>query len=162
MNSLSPLARSWVFAIAVIVFMGVGVWAIELQARQARDTMRKHDLEDLEHALIRHARAMGTVPPDNVPAWCGTLSASTHAPVRAVIEAALRRDEKYAKLEKPFPQDPRFGGTARDYFYWKTSPVSFELLAELEGDANDTRETAACGGTVAYDYGITSTERNSL
>jgi hypothetical protein len=154
-----PSATSWVFALAAVLFVGLGTWALRLQAQQARDTIRKHDIEDLEHALLRSGRLSGTYPPEHLPTWCGTLSAPEHAAVRAVVEGALRRDEKYTKPEKPFPSDPRFAGTDRDYFYWKTSPVSFELLAELEADANNSRDTSLCGGKVTYDYSVMSTQR---
>jgi hypothetical protein len=148
--------RPWMWGITAITLTALGTWAIRLQAEQARDTVRKHDIEDLEHALTRSARAAGTYPPEGVSSWCGTLTNPRNRAVRDVVEAALRRDDKYAKSDKPFPADPRYAGTDRDYFYWKTSPVSFELLAELEADRTDARDTTDCGGSVAYDYSVVS------
>lgn len=150
----------WAILLAAVAAAAVGVWALRLQALQARDIVRKHDIEDLEQALMRYGLAHGTYPPDASPTWCGTLAAQKD--VRTAVEASLRRDEKYAKADKPFPSDPRFSGTARDYFYWKTSPVSFELLAELEADASDDRDTSPCSGTIAYDYSVVSTLRNAF
>lgn len=144
------------FGIAAVLFVLVGLWAIRLQAQQTRDTTRKHHLEDLEHALLAYGHQHGTYPPDAASDWCGRVSDPT---VRTAIEPVLRQNEEYAKPEKPFPADPRFTDTARDYFYWKHSPTHFELLAELEADPNDTRDTAPCGGTTVYDYGIVSTAR---
>ena len=177
-----PLTRAWAFALATILFVAIGAWALRLQALRARDTIRKHDIEDLEQALLRYGRLSGTYPPDDVPAWCGTLSDPAADSVRTAIEAALRRDEKYAKPEKPFPSDPVYAGTDRDYLYWKTSPVSFELLAELEADRNNSRaiDRTTCApapqsatrdvgpaprdprpdrGEVGYDYSVVSTHR---
>lgn len=164
-------------SLLVLVFAGLGLWAIRLQAAQTRDTVRKHDIEDLEQALLRYARLQGTYPPDDVPTWCGVLSTEANRPVHDAIEWALRKDEKYTKPDKPFPQDPRFAGTSRDYFYWKHSPTSVELLSELEADANDTRDTSSCSSSTAltasgparhsvreggnrYDYGIVTTQRS--
>lgn len=164
--------RSWglLVGLLVLIFAALGLLTIHLQAAQARDTIRKHDIEDLEQALLRYARLQGTYPPNDVPTWCGVLSLEPNRPVRDAIEWALRMDEKYAKPDKPFPTDPRFTGTARDYFYWKRSPTSVELLSELEADANDTRDTSPCilpagrqgpgGDGNRYDYGIVTTQRS--
>lgn len=145
------------------VLLIIGTWALDLQARQARDTQRKLDLEDLETALRRSLALTGTLPPAEAPAWCGTLTAPAHQPVRAEVEARLRETTKYAKAEKPFPADPRFHGSAREYLYVKTSPVSFELFAELEAERTNRFLVPACGGTnIAYDYGVLGLVRNPL
>lgn len=159
-QALSRPALLRLSLLAAAVFAGVGLWALRLQARQARDIIRKHDIEDIETALVRYSRTSGTIPPDDTITWCGRLSDAANTDIRARIESALREDEKYARPEKPFPADPTFAGSARDYFYWKTSPVSFELLAELEADPTDARDTRPCGGTTAYDYSVVSTLRN--
>lgn len=165
-----PLTRAWTFAVATILVVASGTWAIRLQGLQARDTIRKHDIEDLEQALLRYGRLQGTYPPDDMPMWCGTLSDPSSAAVRAAIEDSLRRDEKYAKPEKPFPRDPVYRGADRDYFYWKTSPVSFELMSELEADRNNSRpmnrsacapatQTQSARRDAGYDYSVVSTRR---
>lgn len=153
------LAQRWVVAAATVAVVSIGAWALRLQSLQARDIIRKHDIEDLEQALYRYGRLTGTYPPDAAEAWCGTLSAPDASAVRSAIENALRKSEKYAHPDKPFPRDPRFFRTPRDYTYWKTSPVSFELLAELEADPNNSREGVPCAGSVAYDYSVVSTKR---
>lgn len=122
-----------------IVLLLVGLWGLDLQAKQARDTTRKLDLEDLETALTLLLRTNGTVPPADRPTWCGVMNVPANADVRAVIEQALRTFKKYERAEKPFPADPRWAGTERDYAYWKTSPATFELLTHLEADDNDSR-----------------------
>lgn len=151
-----------------IVLATMGVWALDLQARQARDTKRKLDLEDLETALNRVLARTGTLPPESETTWCGVVSAPESSTVRDAIEASLRETRKYFKAEKPFPADPRFAGTGKEYAYWKTSPVSFELLAELEADRNNSRplDLASCElqprGTSkeGYDYALISVQRN--
>lgn len=132
-------APLWITVTTAVVLLAVGTWALDLQARQARDTRRTLDLEDLELALNRLLAQTGTLPPADEPTWCGALTASKNREVRERIERALRETKKYARPEKPFPIDPRFGGADHDYVYWKTSPVSFELLAHLEADANNSR-----------------------
>lgn len=146
--------------VVIVAFFLVGLWALRLQAAQARDTIRKHDLQDIEEALMRYSRTTGTFPPSTYPTWCGVLSDPRNAAVASAIETALRQDEKYGKPEKPFPRDPRFADTSRGYTYWKTSPVSFELLAELEADPNNTRVVPECSASVAYDYSTVSVSRN--
>lgn len=139
----------------------LGTWALGLQARQARDTQRKLDLEDLETALRRSLALTGTLPPAEAPTWCGTLTAPAHQPVRTEVEARLRETTKYAKAEKPFPTDPRFSGSGKEYLYVKTSPVSFELFAALEAEQTNRFLAPACGSTnIAYDYGVLSLVRN--
>ncbi len=160
-------------ALTTALLCGAGLWALDLQARQGRDTRRKLDLEDLETAVNRHLAQTGTLPPADAPTWCGTVNAPESRAVRDVIETSLRETKKYARAEKPFPADPRFSGTARDYAYWKTSPVSFELLAELEADNNNSRplDLASCelrlGGARSpatrsggYDYALISVQRS--
>lgn len=174
--------RAWFpVLLAGALLLLVGFWALDLQARQARDTKRRLDLEDLEVALHRILLETGTLPPDDAPTWCGLVNAPANRVVRAAIETSLRETKKYAKPEKPFPADPRFVGTGRDYAYWKTSPVSFELLAELEADDNNSRplDLARCAlrtadsgpgprdpraerGEVGYDYALVSTRRKPL
>lgn len=141
----------------------VGTWALGLQARQVRDTQRKLDLEDLETALRRALAATGTLPPADSPTWCGTLTAPAHQPVRAEVEIRLRETAKYAKPEKPFPTDPRWSGGPNDYLYVKTSPVSFELFAELEAEQTNRFFVPACEEKhMADDYGVLGLVRNPL
>lgn len=143
-----------------IVFVLVGAWALRLQTLQARDIVRKHDLEDIELALGRFEKTHGTYPPENASSWCGTLSDPANKETLNQIETSLRQDKKYAKTEKLFPTDPVYKNTANDYFYWKTSPSSFELLAKLEADKNSSRDASPCGNKTAYDYSVVSFLRN--
>lgn len=137
---MRPFPRAVLFALlggGVFSLLGLGL--LDLQDRQARDVKRALDLEDLETALLRVLATTGTLPPADAPSWCGVVNAPENAEILAEIERSLRETKKYAKAEKPFPADPRFLGTEKDYAYWKTSPVSFELLSELEADANNSR-----------------------
>lgn len=147
----------------LIAFAGLligGSLLLDRAASQARDTTRKHHLEDLEHALYLARTLHGTYPPYDQPQWCGPLEDPAHRPVRNQIEAALRQDnEKYENPAKPFPTDPLPG---HDYFYWKQSPASFELYSILEADDNNNRTTTDCAAapSLTYDYGLTSVHRN--
>jgi len=143
-----------------MVFVLVGVWALRLQTLQARDIVRKHDIEDIEMALGRYEKTHGTYPPENMASWCGTLSDIANKEIKNEIETSLRQDKKYAKAEKLFPTDPVYKNTANDYFYWKTSSASFELLAKLEADKNGSRDASPCGNKTAYDYSVVSFLRN--
>ena len=146
--------------VVAIVFVLVGAWALRLQALQARDIVRKHDIEDIELALGRFEKTRGTYPPENMASWCGTLTDPENKEILNQIETSLRQDKKYAKTEKLFPSDPVYKNTANDYFYWKTSPSSFELLAKLEADKNGSRDASPCGNKTAYDYSVVSFLRN--
>jgi len=150
----------YTFLAVTILFLVAGVWGIRLQALQARDIVRKHDIEDIENALGRYEKVHGTYPPENVASWCGTLSDSASKDVLNQIETSLRQDDKYAKPEKKFPVDPIYKNSANDYFYWKTSPASFELLAKLEADKNGSRDASPCGNKTAFDYSVVSFLRN--
>ncbi len=152
-SALLPL----VAALALVVIGGVAL--LEKAERQARDTTRKHHIEDIEQSLYFAQSLHGTYPPYEEATWCGRLNDPDNRPVRDQIEAALRaQHEKYANADKPFPADPLYPGQEQDYFYWKRSPSTFELYAVLETDKNGERNTAACPGTglVRYDYGLAS------
>lgn len=150
--------------IACGLLLGGGYALLEKAERQARDTTRKHHIEDIEKSLYFARGLHGTFPPYDSPTWCGVLNAPGNGEVLAQVEAALRaQHEKYANPDKPFPFDPLFAGSAQDYFYWKRSPASFELYAVLEETPTGERNTAACsnGGATAYDYGVTSVWREN-
>lgn len=151
--------KKWAITIAAFFFIA-GLWALRLQSLQARDIVRKNDIEDIEKSLVRYAKINGTFPPYEKSSWCGVLSDPKNSGIRAVIEESLRKDQKYAKSEKRFPQDPLFKNTAFDYLYQKTSPVSFELLARLEADKNRTRTAENCDNSLKYDYSVVSFLRN--
>lgn len=145
---------------AAVAFAAVGFFAIQIQAKQNRDIVRKHDIEDIEGALVNYAKSHGTYPPDDKVTWCGLISDPQNENIKKEIEASLREGEKYEKADKLFPLDPVYKNTDDDYFYWKTSPVSFELLSKLESDKNNGRDTSPCGGNNLYDYSVVSTLRN--
>lgn len=156
----SLFKHKYTLPIFVLFFIFLGSWALRLQALQARDIVRKHDIEDIENALNRFEKKNGTYPPIEAATWCGTLSDFKNKEIRSAIETSLREDEKYAKPEKKFPNDPTYKNTINDYFYWKTSPASFELLAKLEADKNGSRDASLCGNKTAFDYSVVSFLRN--
>ncbi len=142
-----------------LAIMLLGGWFLLGRAdTQARDTIRKHHLEDLEQALYFARNLHGTYPPYDQPSWCGTLSSPGNEEVLAQVEQALRtQNEKYANLAKPFPKDPLADLSSPDYFYWKRNPATFELYSVLETDPTAERGTAGCGqNPIYYDYGLTS------
>jgi hypothetical protein len=148
--------------LALLGLLVGGAWLLLHSEAQARDTIRKHHLEDIEQALYFAYRQHGTYPPYNEPAWCGSLDASAaSAATRQEIEAALREQhKKYANPDKPFPIDPL---ADHSYFYWKRSPAVFELYSILEADPNQNRSTHDCNAVAAefFDYGLNSRLRTS-
>lgn len=168
-----------VFA-AIGLFTG-GVFLLHRSEAQARDTIRKHHLQDIENALYFAYSLHGTYPPYNEPTWCGRLNeTSSRGSARQEIEANLRQqNEKYANPAKPFPTDPlqenrsprvappwaghSRDGRAPDYFYWKRSPTVFELYSILETDLNHTRSSRGCPKTPLefFDYGLNSLLRGN-
>ncbi|PIT97882.1 MAG: hypothetical protein COT71_03655 [Candidatus Andersenbacteria bacterium CG10_big_fil_rev_8_21_14_0_10_54_11] len=164
--------------LTAILLLGIcGALLLIRADQQARDTIRKHHLADIEQALYTARNQHGSYPPYAETTWCGRLETTASAPIRKQIEAALRaQNEKYANPAKPFPADPRTGshptpaatasGAAKmrnySYFYWKHSPASFELFAMLEAAPTGERSTTGCPGESAvYDYGIASIWRES-
>jgi len=132
--------------------------------KQARDTIRKHHLQDIEDSLYLARNLHGTFPPYDSPTWCGLLSNPANSTVKAQVEEVLRqRIEKYANINKPFPTDPTHSEESYDYFYWKRSPAVFELYAVLEADRNGDRNTLQCptAPVMYYDYGLNSILRDS-
>lgn len=149
-------------AAALLALIFGGLFLINKNDAQARDTIRKHHLADLEQALYLARNRHGAYPPYDQAAWCGRLNDPANASVKGEIEAALRqRIEKYANIQKPFPQDPL--STRPDYFYWKRSPEVFELYSVLEADPNHNRNTLRCAQAepVYYDYGLNSALREN-
>jgi hypothetical protein len=167
MNTDAPFAQllyqeiRWPLVLTLLVVLGAGWYLLDRAADQARDTIRKHHLDDLEHALYFARGLHGTYPPYDQPSWCGKLDDPTNSSVREEIETALRaQHEKYANPAKPFPTDP-IANTEKGYFYWKRSPASFEFYAQLEQDPTQERSTTACPNapSLKYDYGIASVWR---
>lgn len=173
------LSRLPVLVALVALLLG-GMWLLERSDKQARDTIRKHHLEDIERSLFFARGQHGTYPPYASSSWCGLLNAPENAAVRAEVEGALRaQNEMYANQAKPFPVDPLMDQLPRealaawgqsqkdgskrvpDYFYWKRSPAVFELYAILEADPTGERSTAGCdnAATLTYDYGLNSAFR---
>lgn len=147
----------------VLVALGVvlvgGLFLVERSDAQARDTIRKHHLEDIERSLYFARSLRGTYPPYDQPTWCGRLNDPASEAVRLEVEEALRaQNEKYGNLEKPFPTDPAATKLTTDYFYWKRSPAVFELYSILEAAPTGERATTWCerAPELQYDYGITS------
>lgn len=166
-------------ALATIGLLIGGVFLLHRSEAQARDTIRKHHLQDIEEALYFAYPRQGTYPPYDQPAWCGFLRAASDTNTYSLIEEALRQqNEKYANPDKPFPTDPlkdrsspiasteggATGDHIPDYFYWKRSPAVFELYSILETDPNHTRSTSACAAQPdqVYDYGLNSRLRQAL
>ncbi|MDP3997705.1 MAG: hypothetical protein U1C49_00725 [Candidatus Andersenbacteria bacterium] len=144
--------------IALAVLLLGGIFLLNRADVQARDTIRKHHLDDLETSLYLAHDLHGTYPPYNQPTWCGLLNDPTNSSVRAPIEEALRqRIDKYANNTKPFPTDP-LASELPDYFYWKRTPTLFELDSILEIDRNGLYGTSGCPNAPLfyYDYNLNS------
>jgi len=175
MIKFSPLGAQTPIFVAFLLLVIGGIFLLEKAEAQARDTIRKHHLEDIEQALYLARNTHGTYPPYEQPFWCGTLSAPGNEDTTTQVEKILRQQNaKYANPAKPFPTDP----LARDqqainsltgenrsptYFYWKRSPSSFELFSVLEADPNGERSTNLCHNSdhLTYDYGIASVWREN-
>lgn len=153
-----------------------GIFLLNRADEQARDTIRKHHLADIEQALFFAREIHHTFPPYDQASWCGLLTDPKNSAVKAQVEEVLRRqNNKYGNEAKPFPADPlvgqqprealaKWGGEFPDYFYWKRSPAVFELYAILEQGKSGERNTLLCGNSPSlyYDYGLTSRWRENL
>ncbi len=147
--------------IAFIYLLVGGIFLLNRADAQARDTIRKHHLQDIEDAIYFARGLHGTYPPYDQPAWCGRLQDESSALVRQQIESALReQNDKYANPDKPFAIDPDPNQIAngRGYFYWKRSPASFELFSQLEADPQQIRDMSDCSNPApdTYNYSLTS------
>jgi len=168
MKPLPLLGTKAPLYITLILLITGGVFLLNRADAQARDTIRKHHLQDIEQALYFARNVHGTFPPYQQTSWCGVLSTPDNATVLDQIEEALRaQNAKYANPDKPFPTDPLIGqelpSRSPSYFYWKRSPASFELYAILETDPTGERSTMQCPqqNNYLYDYGITSLWRDN-
>ncbi len=161
--------------VGILIVTAGGIFLLERADGQARDTIRKHHLADLEQSLFFARELYGTFPPYDESSWCGLLNDQKNLVVKEQVESILRQqNNKYGNEAKPFPRDPLADrapavalakeGQAYDYFYWKRSPAVFELYAILEQDDNNERNTLLCKNSPAlyYDYGLTSRWREDL
>lgn len=179
--SLQLSQKTIAYAPVAIVFIAVllgGIFLLDRSNRQARDTIRKHHLQDIEDSLYLARNLNGTFPPYDQPHWCGRLNDPANAEVKQQVEQALRQKiEKYSNPEKPFPADPLRSEDStqiltthyslqpnNDYFYWKRSPAVFELYSILEADRNGNRTTENCptDPNLQYDYGLNSALRENV
>jgi len=158
--------------IAFVAVIAGGIFLLDRADHQARDTIRKHHLDDIEQALYVARNNHGTYPPYNQPTWCGELDNPANADVAAQVEAALRQQhDLYANPDKPFPRDPLADQSRNktrqaradhpSYFYWKHSPALFELYANLEIKQANQFSTANCANAITsqYNYGLNSVLR---
>jgi hypothetical protein len=148
--------------LALTLLLVGGVALLHRNDQQARDTIRKHHLADIEQSLYFVHQTKGTFPPYDQASWCGVLTDPKNSAVKAEVEDALRQqNDMYKNLAKPFPIDPKYATTAQDYFYWKRSPTTFELYATLEADKTGDRNSLGCPNAAPayYDYGIASINR---
>lgn len=156
---ISP--RTLPLIVAVLLAIGGSYFFVQKADRQARDTIRKHHLEDIEKSLYFAEKLHGTYPPYEQTSWCGFINAPENRAVRDEMEEAIRaQNEKYKNIDKPYPTDPL---SSQDYFYWKRSPSSFELYATLEFEKTGDRSTSGCPDIehVKFDYGISSVIRQN-
>ena len=175
MNKFSPSGATAPVYVAFILLVIGGIFLLDRADAQARDTIRKHHLEDIEQSLYSARLTHGTYPPYDQPSWCGQLADPKNVSLREAVEDALRRQNtKYANPSKPFPTDPLASAPSSNtlnqtdpltpsYFYWKRSPASFELYSILEADTNQDRSTSGCLNSelIFYDYGIASVWREN-
>ncbi len=162
MDRISSRASYAPVAAALVLLVIAGTLLLVKQDKQARDTIRKHHLADIETALYLARNQKGTFPPYTASSWCGVISAPENTSVRQDIEDMLRKSvEKYENPEKPFPTDPN--NSERNYYYWKRSPAMFELYSVLEAAPTGERNTFSCpeGIHTTYDYGIASILREN-
>lgn len=155
------IAYAPVLAALILLLVG-GTMLLIKQDKQARDTIRKHHLADIETALYLARNVHGTFPPYDQLSWCGIISAPENTAIEDDIEQELRKAvDKYENPEKPFPTDPN--ESERGYYYWKRSPSTFELYSILEADITGERNTFGCenGIHTTYDYGIASILREN-
>lgn len=155
--------------LVALILVGVGgVWLLHRADNQARDTIRKHHLADIEASLYVAKSTHGTYPPYEAATWCGELNNPKNEAVRTQVEQALRQqNEKYKNLAKPFPVDPLAdrrsaeASAKADYFYWKRSPAVFELYSISEAEPTGERNSLDCPNATPafYDYGTASTWR---
>ncbi len=149
-------------ATALLLLLIGGTFLLVKQDTQARDTIRKHHVADIETALYLARKNHGTFPPYDEFTWCGVISAPENTAVKGQIEESLRKAvDKYSNDAKPFPQDPT--EKERNYYYWKRSPSMFELYSILEAAPTGERNTFSCpeGLHTTYDYGIASILREN-
>lgn len=145
---------------ALILLAGGGLFLLEKAERQARDTVRKHHLQDIEQSLYFARSLAGVYPPYEQSSWCGFLNDPKNEAVRNQVEKTLRtQNATYANPDKPFPADPLID---QDYFYWKRSPTTFELYATLEAEKNGERNSQLCENAPReyFDYGLASIQRD--
>lgn len=156
-NSIANFPLYFAFILTILA----GTFLLHRSAAQARDTMRKHHLQDIEDSLYTARSLAGTYPPYQLSSWCGFLNPTHKAPAITQIEAALRQQNNlYANPAKPFPRDPG----AADYLYVKRSPSAFELYAQVETDPSRDFPSLNCPDLdplPGYNYHLTSLWRES-
>lgn len=163
MSSFSSAKFQWAVLLLLCVLAVCSLYGFKRIAALARDTERKHELDDLEQALYRYLRQYHVYPPREHPFYCARLSSSSARALRAEIEVFLRRDVKYQNPAKPFPADPAFANQAGDYIYWKRSPRAFELYAATELSSSKGAPFFPCAqSNFPYHYRIRSIKREPI
>jgi general secretion pathway protein G len=127
-------------AIAIIGILAVvGFASFRSSQKKARDTVRKHDLAEIQKALEMYQNDHGIYPPKAALSWGNEFTDP---------------DEETTLYMKQLPKDPL---TEQQYCY-QTSDLNdwYQLYANLE-NANDpaAKLNVSCDGRT-YNYGVSS------
>ncbi len=152
-----------IIIVVVLILTFLSLLALIFAEKETRDLKRKGDIADLQKALYLHYQEHHTYPPVDTSTFCGNINAPENKNLKRTLEYYLRQDPNYEKGDKPFPSDPKFSGSDKDYFYWKTGETSFMLLSELERDNNNEKPTESCRQEGnAFDYAVDQTTEVEL
>lgn len=126
---------------SIIITVGITALNPGKQISRGNDAKRKADLLSIQTALERYYADNGDYPPIGSTTWCTQLSSTEFTDVKNSLET---------EYMNKVPQDPKFAGTDKDYFYWHYGSGRYRLYAVLE----NTDDPDVVEGALVSDGGV--------
>lgn len=115
----------------VLLTVGFSVLNPTKQINRGNDARRKADLITIQSALERYYADVGDYP--GVIGWCAQISHASFPQVQQSLMNYLKK----------VPQDPKYAGTTKDYYYWHFAPRQYRFYATIENTADPDFVTQA-------------------
>jgi prepilin-type N-terminal cleavage/methylation domain-containing protein len=136
---------------SVLLASGIALINPSFQLNRGNDARRKSDLLSIRSALEQYNGDNGDYP--GSVGWCSQISDASKADVKTSLLSYMQK----------VPQDPKYAGTTKDYYYWHYESGQYRLYAVLDNASDTAASTqiqandiagsgASCPSNIAYNY----------
>ncbi len=133
-----------VIAVSMILLtLGITLLNPAFQLNRGNDARRKADLKSIQSGLERYYADTGDYP--GVVDLCAQISNVANPQVKQALQ-------NYLQI---IPQDPKYAGTTKDYYYWHFAQRQYRLYGVLDNTADTDfvfQALNADGGSLCTGY----------